>query len=177
MTKYPGMCVARPEVLRVPHESVLWHGEVLLPGPIGNVHMHFAYQESRSRKPRTVLSLGYFEFTHETDLIWSCGLWLSGFFFIALSLYATQRLPSYKDHTRTSKHATVDFSSPSIIIFTAPKPFKGSTGMRQTQAVKSWLALSPYVTVAFFYCQDPSASSFADAFDSRVLVDTNIDFT
>ncbi|KAL2344394.1 hypothetical protein Fmac_005679 [Flemingia macrophylla] len=32
MTKYPGMCVARPEVFRVPHESVLWHGEVLVPG-------------------------------------------------------------------------------------------------------------------------------------------------
>lgn len=32
MTKYPGMCVARPEVFKVPHESVLWREEVLVPG-------------------------------------------------------------------------------------------------------------------------------------------------
>ncbi|KAK7386754.1 hypothetical protein VNO78_27090 [Psophocarpus tetragonolobus] len=32
MTKYPGMCVARPEVFKVPHQSVLWGEEVLVPG-------------------------------------------------------------------------------------------------------------------------------------------------
>ncbi|ESW25782.1 hypothetical protein PHAVU_003G065000 [Phaseolus vulgaris] len=32
MTKYPGMCVARPEVFKVPHQSVLWREEVLVPG-------------------------------------------------------------------------------------------------------------------------------------------------
>lgn len=32
MTKYPGMCVARPEVFKVPHESVLWQEEILVPG-------------------------------------------------------------------------------------------------------------------------------------------------
>ncbi|XP_027348115.1 uncharacterized protein LOC113859579 [Abrus precatorius] len=32
MTKYPGMCVARPEVFKVPHQSVLWHEDLLLPG-------------------------------------------------------------------------------------------------------------------------------------------------
>lgn len=101
--------------------------------------------------------------------LWS--VWLSGFVFIALSLYATQRLPSLKDHSRASKDVIFG-----ITIFTAPKPFKGSPGAKQTLAVRSWLALSPYVTVVL-YSQDPSVASFADAFDSRVLVDTNIDFT
>ncbi|CAJ1940207.1 unnamed protein product [Sphenostylis stenocarpa] len=32
MTKYPGMCVARPEVFKVPHQSVLWREEILVPG-------------------------------------------------------------------------------------------------------------------------------------------------
>ncbi|KHN34849.1 hypothetical protein glysoja_042161 [Glycine soja] len=32
MRKYPGMCVARPEVFKVPHQSVLWHEEILVPG-------------------------------------------------------------------------------------------------------------------------------------------------
>lgn len=32
MRKYPGMCVARPEVFKVPHESVLWQEEILVPG-------------------------------------------------------------------------------------------------------------------------------------------------
>lgn len=32
MTKYPGMCVARPEVFKVPHQSVLWREDLLLPG-------------------------------------------------------------------------------------------------------------------------------------------------
>ncbi|KAH1053500.1 hypothetical protein AAZX31_08G272700 [Glycine max] len=104
-------------------------------------------------------------------------VWLSGFAFISLSLYATQRLSSLKDHTRTFKNAILDSTSLSnITIFTAPKPFKGSIRTRQTLAIRSWLALSPYVTVVLF-SQDPSVSSFADAFDSRVLVDTNIDFT
>ncbi|KAJ1396698.1 hypothetical protein SESBI_32370 [Sesbania bispinosa] len=109
--------------------------------------------------------------------LWS--IWLSGFVLIILSLYATQRLPSLKDHIRTSKlnkNASLDSKSLSITIFTAPKPFTGSTGTRQTLAVRSWLALSPYVTVVL-YSQHPSVASFAGAFDSRVLVDTNIDFT
>lgn len=32
MEKYPGMCVARPEVFKKPHESLLWPEENLLPG-------------------------------------------------------------------------------------------------------------------------------------------------
>lgn len=32
MKKYPGMYVARPEVFKIPHQSVLWQGELLLPG-------------------------------------------------------------------------------------------------------------------------------------------------
>lgn len=32
MTKYPGMCVASPEVFKSPHQSVLWKEDLLLPG-------------------------------------------------------------------------------------------------------------------------------------------------
>ncbi|TKY58693.1 hypothetical protein E2542_SST15762 [Spatholobus suberectus] len=32
MTRYPGMCVARPEVFKFPHQSVLWDEEILVPG-------------------------------------------------------------------------------------------------------------------------------------------------
>lgn len=32
MEKYPGLCVARPEVFRNPHKSLLWPEEKLLPG-------------------------------------------------------------------------------------------------------------------------------------------------
>ncbi|KAI9124944.1 hypothetical protein K1719_003560 [Acacia pycnantha] len=32
MEKYPGMCVALPEVFRDPHQSVLWPEEILMPG-------------------------------------------------------------------------------------------------------------------------------------------------
>ena len=120
----------------------------------------------------------YFDWQASQVELWS--IWLSGFVLIGLSLYATQRLPLLKDHSRVisklNNNATLDSRSLSVTIFTAPKPFKGSTGTRQTLAVRSWLALSPHVTVVL-YSQDPSVASFAGAFDSRVLVDTNIDFT
>lgn len=109
--------------------------------------------------------------------LWS--IWLSGFILIGLSLYATQRLPSLKDQSRApylNPNAVLDSSNLNITIFTAPKPFTGSTGTRQTLAVRSWLALSPNVTVVL-YSQDSSVASFAAAFGSRVLVDTDIDFT
>lgn len=32
MTKYPGMCVSKPEVFKLPHQSVLWRDDLLLPG-------------------------------------------------------------------------------------------------------------------------------------------------
>lgn len=32
MEKYPGMCVASPEVFKDPHQSVLWPEEILMPG-------------------------------------------------------------------------------------------------------------------------------------------------
>lgn len=111
--------------------------------------------------------------------LWS--IWLSGFVLIVLSLYATQiLLPSHKDQnnriSKLNKNAVLDSTSLSITIFTAPKPFMGSTGTKQTLAVRSWLALSPHVTVVLF-SQHPSVFSFASGFDSRVLVDANIDFT
>ncbi|KAL5063376.1 hypothetical protein RYX36_025113 [Vicia faba] len=32
MTKYPGMCIASPDVFKLPHESVLWREDLLIPG-------------------------------------------------------------------------------------------------------------------------------------------------
>ena len=66
--------------------------------------------------------------------------------------------------------------NPRIIIFSALVPFVGPVGARQALAIRSWLALSPQVTVILFN-QDPSAVPFASAFNSRVLVDSRIDFT
>ncbi|MED6180705.1 hypothetical protein PIB30_012581 [Stylosanthes scabra] len=112
--------------------------------------------------------------------LWS--IWLSGFVLIGLSLYATQRLPLHnKDHSRIiisklKNNVTLDSTGLKITIFTAPKPFKGSTGTKQSLAVQSWLALSPHLAVVLF-SKDPSVASFSEAFASRVLVDTNIDFT
>ncbi|KAK2407905.1 Nucleotide-diphospho-sugar transferase family protein [Trifolium repens] len=111
--------------------------------------------------------------------LWS--IWLSGFILILLSLYATQRLPSLNkdDYTifKLKKNDVLYSTNLSITIFTAPKPFMDSIGTRQSLAVRSWLALSPFVNVVL-YSQHPSVASFATAFDSgRVLVDTDIDFT
>lgn len=109
--------------------------------------------------------------------LWS--IWLSGFLLILLSLYATQRLPPLRGrimkpaHSKKGLHYLVN---PKITIFSAPSAFNGSTGARQSLAVRSWLALSPQVTVVLF-SQDPSVLTFAGDFGSRVLVETNIDFT
>ncbi|XP_024466037.2 uncharacterized protein LOC7460755 isoform X2 [Populus trichocarpa] len=84
---------------------------------------------------------------------------------IALSLYATRRLPpsSFKQ-TRPR-----GLSHPIITIFSAPT----APGSNQSLAIRSWLALSPQITVVLF-TQHPS---FASAFGSRVLVDSTTDFT
>ena len=107
--------------------------------------------------------------------LWS--VWLYGILFIAFSMYATQRLPFFLNESQTPSFITLsDTGNPRIIIFSAPVPFAGSVGARQALAIRSWLALSPQVAVLLF-TQDPSAVSFASAFDSRVLVDSSIDFT
>lgn len=139
--------------------------------------LFIVFQKSESLYWQHVLLVFHSQAFHHVEL-WS--IWLSGFFLIILSLYATQKLlPPLKDHNRISnfnKNAILDSKSLSITIFTAPKPFIGSTGIRQKFAVQSWLALSPYVSVVLF-SQHPSVPSFASAFDSRVFVDTDIDFT
>ncbi|KAJ6431105.1 hypothetical protein OIU84_018576 [Salix udensis] len=92
-------------------------------------------------------------------------VWLYGFVLIAVSWYATQRLPpSSLELTRPR-----GLSHPLITIFSAPT----APGSDQTLAIRSWLALSPQITVVLF-TQHPS---FASAFGSRVLVDSTIDFT
>ncbi|KAJ9176330.1 hypothetical protein P3X46_011654 [Hevea brasiliensis] len=110
--------------------------------------------------------------------LWS--IWLYGFVFIAFSLYVTQRLPSFKDEIqRLPNFNHNDFpnlGNPTITIFSAPVPFTGSAGARQNLAIRSWLALSPQITVILF-TQDPSSASFAHPYGSRVLVDPSIDFT
>lgn len=67
-------------------------------------------------------------------------------------------------------------ASPSITIFSVLKPFNGSVGERQSLAVRSWLGLSPDINVVLFG-NDPSLYVFASAFGSRVLVESNIDFS
>ncbi|GLT67945.1 hypothetical protein SLA2020_402180 [Shorea laevis] len=105
--------------------------------------------------------------------LWS--IWLSGFLLIGLSLYATQRLPqTMKPNFNGRSYG--DLGSPKMTIFSAPSPFAGSVGTRQSLAIRSWLVLSPEITVVLF-SQDPSVSSFAAFFGSRVLVDPYIDFT
>lgn len=66
--------------------------------------------------------------------------------------------------------------NPTISIFSAPRPFAGSIGVRQSLAIRSWLALSPQITVILF-SQDSSVVSSARSLSSRVYVDSNIDFT
>ncbi|KAJ0038550.1 hypothetical protein Pint_22901 [Pistacia integerrima] len=101
-------------------------------------------------------------------------IWLSGFIFIALSFYATRKLPSFNDD-RISHHL-FNHSAPKIAIFSAPAPFTGSVGSRQSLAIRSWLGLSPQITVLLF-TQHPSAFAFARDFGSRLMVEPNIDFT
>ncbi|PQQ02732.1 beta-arabinofuranosyltransferase RAY1 [Prunus yedoensis var. nudiflora] len=113
--------------------------------------------------------------------VWSLwSIWLCGLALFCLSLYATQCfLPSLKDQImrpKLSKRGAGVLEPPKIIIFSAPRPFTGSVGARQSLAVRSWLALTPQIAVVLF-SKDPSVVSFAGAFDSRVLVEPNIDFT
>lgn len=121
------------------------------------------------------LSVCFFESQKAQVGLWS--VWLYGFLLIGLSLYATQRLPpSFKhDIKRPNFHPKgfADSANPSITIFSAPGPLTGSI---QTLAIRSWLALTPQITVILF-SQHPSVVSFARAFGSRVFVDPNIDFT
>ncbi|KAI3856302.1 hypothetical protein MKX03_014892 [Papaver bracteatum] len=115
--------------------------------------------------------------------LWS--VWLCGFVLIALSLYASQRLPSsLKEQIRKPKivvtSATKDFSTdptkPTITIFSAPNSFSSVVGARQILAIQSWLSLSPDLTVVLFG-QDPNLVSLAGALGWRVSVESNIDFT
>lgn len=102
-------------------------------------------------------------------------IWISGFLWIGVSLYATQRL-SQTLKLNLNGGSYGDLVNPRITIFTAPSPFTGSDGDKQSLALRSWLALSPQITVVLF-SKDPSVSSFASSFGSRVFVDSNIDFT
>lgn len=64
MEKYPGMCVARPEVFKKPHQSVLWPEERLLPGQkyiiisfrdVGKLKRKLS-EEGKPREPNGVVS-------------------------------------------------------------------------------------------------------------------------
>lgn len=65
---------------------------------------------------------------------------------------------------------------PSITLFTAPRPFVGTVGERQALAIRSWLGLSPDISVVLF-SQDSTVFSFAELLSHRVSVEPNIDFT
>ncbi|KAL2484505.1 Nucleotide-diphospho-sugar transferase family protein [Abeliophyllum distichum] len=105
-------------------------------------------------------------------------VWFCGFFLICVSLYATQMLlpSSFKNQIKKPSLFRSDSSSPTITIFTAPRPFDGLAEEKQVLAIRSWLGLSENVKVIFFG-QDPSVISFAEDFGSRVSVEPNIDFT
>lgn len=68
--------------------------------------------------------------------------------------------------------------SPSITIFAAPRPVSSSSMVGRTQelAVRSWLALSPDVSVVLFG-KHPSVFAFAAALGPRVSVESAIDVT
>ncbi|KAM7250153.1 hypothetical protein ACFE04_022036 [Oxalis oulophora] len=108
--------------------------------------------------------------------LWS--IWLSGFLLIALSLFATQKLPPLHNNSLLTKEVVLkaDSGNFKITIFSAPRPFEGTVGLRQSEVILSWLGLSPDITVVLF-SQDPFVLSFADNFGSRVLVESHIDFT
>ncbi|KAH7570333.1 hypothetical protein JRO89_XS05G0089400 [Xanthoceras sorbifolium] len=106
--------------------------------------------------------------------LWS--IWLSGFLLISLSIYATQKLPAFNNDQMLFKNRKFNHTSPRITIFTAPGPFTASVGSRQSLAIRSWLGLSPQITVVLF-SQDPSVAAFARNFGSRLLVEPNIDFS
>lgn len=103
---------------------------------------------------------------------------MCGFFLIGVSFYGTQMLKDQINIKQpgVSRVAFDDSSLPSITIFTAPSPFVGSIGERQSLAVRSWLGLSENINVVLF-SQHPSVFSFATSIGSRISVETKIDFT
>ncbi|KAJ8773657.1 hypothetical protein K2173_005903 [Erythroxylum novogranatense] len=110
--------------------------------------------------------------------LWS--VWLYGFVLIGLSFYATQMIPSFVENKIRvpifRQTASEEQDNPEITILSAPEPFTGPVGFRQSIAIRSWLGLSPQIKVVLF-SQDPSVALFAKLFGSRVLVDSTIDFT
>ncbi|KAH9627219.1 hypothetical protein KSS87_020765 [Heliosperma pusillum] len=80
--------------------------------------------------------------------------------------------PSFFPKTGVLNHKR----SPSITIFSVLEHFNGSVGERQDLAVRSWLGLSPDINVVLFG-NDPSLYAYASAFGSRVLVESDIDFS
>ncbi|KAJ0241197.1 Beta-arabinofuranosyltransferase RAY1 [Hirschfeldia incana] len=98
-------------------------------------------------------------------------VWLSGFLLIALSFYGTLLLsPSLNNLSFPRESST----APRITIFTA---LHSSSSSLNSQAIHSWLALSPQVTAVLFTQHNNNSSSFTDTFGSRLLLDSTIDFT
>ncbi|KAK1313742.1 hypothetical protein QJS10_CPA06g01133 [Acorus calamus] len=106
--------------------------------------------------------------------LWS--IWLLGFLLIGFSLYFTHHLPSFDGPTAPLVRRIDGPFKPSVTVFSAPGPFFGPVGSRQTLAVRSWLGLSPAIDIVLF-SQHPSVGAFADALGPRVSVERNIDFT
>ena len=63
-----------------------------------------------------------------------------------------------------------------ITFYTAPAPFEGLEGARQTLAVHSWLRQVPCPKVVLMG-QHPSLKSFAQMLEPHVSVDSTIDIT
>ncbi|XP_042443032.1 beta-arabinofuranosyltransferase RAY1-like isoform X1 [Zingiber officinale] len=102
------------------------------------------------------------------------------FFAFNASIYfvLNERLNEKRLRLEVSDAAHLD--RPKIVIFAAPRPFASGkpslVDARQDAAVRSWLALSPDVSVVLF-AQHPSIFVFARSLGPRAVVDSSIDFT
>lgn len=98
--------------------------------------------------------------------------WLAGLLFIVVSLYATQLLPGMIERDNLDEHSI----GLTVTIYTVPEPFEGIVAEIQSQAVYSWLLLSPDLRVVLLG-NHLSLKSFADKLRPRVVVESDIDFT
>ncbi|WOK94530.1 hypothetical protein Cni_G03234 [Canna indica] len=106
------------------------------------------------------------------------------FFFLDASIYSAlnelQRLLLDQKLNRQLLPSNGSLDWPEIVIFAAPRPFSNAkrnlADARQDMAVRSWLALSPDVSVVLFG-QHPSIFAFASSLGPRVTVESAIDFT
>ncbi|KAG0570682.1 hypothetical protein KC19_6G180200 [Ceratodon purpureus] len=105
---------------------------------------------------------------------------------IVISLRATQLLPVVRESDRIVQVELPERSLAvlperetrriGITFYTAPAPFEGAEGVRQTLAIHSWLRLDCRPDVVLMG-RHPSLKSFAQPLEPHVSVDSDIDIT